>query len=128
MRRIRFPEAPDARPDARAHRRLRASGRPGTTCPYCGTTADDVDFTSPDDVQAALREIGWAVSRDVGDFLKTVTGDFNRHQARPPGGSHPGPRVRAAEGQARTRGGRVSLTPAGPWLGPPEPGAGVTLR
>lgn len=65
-----------------AHRRVRQPGSPGTTCPYCGTSAEDGDFTSAEDVQAALREVEWAVGRDVGAFLQGMASDFNRRTSR----------------------------------------------
>jgi hypothetical protein len=51
------------------NRKRRESGQPGMTCPYCGTDAEDSNFTYPADVEAAVNHVGWAASQDVADHL-----------------------------------------------------------
>jgi hypothetical protein len=63
-------DAVEPGPDEPVHRRVRQPRTPGTTCPYCGTAADDGDFISPEHVQAALREVEWAVGRQPPDALR----------------------------------------------------------
>lgn len=72
----------DPRPETAAHRRVRQPGAPGTTCPYCGNSADDDGFTSPEDMEAALREVKWAVQKDVSEFMQGMAADFNRRMPR----------------------------------------------
>lgn len=75
-------DAADPRPETTAHRRVRPPGTPGTTCPYCGGSGADNDFTSEEDIQAALSEVKWAVGKDVSDFMSGMASNFNRKQSR----------------------------------------------
>lgn len=60
----------------------RAPGVRGTTCPYCGTDADDADFTYGGDIEAVREYITWAAHRDISDHVERLTRDFNRSQPR----------------------------------------------
>ena len=58
----------------------RAPGSQGTTCPYCGTDADDDEFNYDGDIKAIQDYIAWAASKDINDHLQRMTRDFNRSQ------------------------------------------------
>ncbi len=60
----------------------RAPGERGTTCPYCGTDADDAEFNYGDDIEAVQERIEWAALRDISDYMEELTRDFNRSQPR----------------------------------------------
>ena len=51
--------------------RRRANTR-GTTCPYCGTDADDQDFTFAGDIEAAKKQVMWAAREDAIDAFRDV--------------------------------------------------------
>lgn len=40
---------------------------PGTTCPYCGTDAEDQAFLAPEDVEATFRQVAWAARQDIAE-------------------------------------------------------------
>jgi hypothetical protein len=65
--------------DARVRRR---PGTSGTTCPYCGTDSTDDAFIAPEDRQAALDQVKWAVEQDVGEWFGNLAKDFNRKVGR----------------------------------------------
>lgn len=56
----------------------RTPGTPGCTCPYCGWDDDDDAFISPEDQEAALDKVKWAVEEDVGRRLDDLAKNFNR--------------------------------------------------
>lgn len=60
----------------------RAPGSQGTTCPYCGTDADDDEFNYDGDIKAIQDYIAWAASRDINDHLQRMARGFNRSQPR----------------------------------------------
>ena len=60
----------------------RTPGTLGTTCPYCGTDADDDDFNYEGDIEAIKAYMEWAVTKDVGDYLEDFSKKFNRSQPR----------------------------------------------
>ncbi len=70
--------APEDRPSSSGERVRRAPGPGDTVCPYCGQMAADQEFIDPADIEAAKREITWAVERDIGDAIKSMASDFNR--------------------------------------------------
>jgi hypothetical protein len=51
---------------------------PGTTCPYCGTDADDGEFLFQGDINAATEHVAWAVQQDVADFIGDALADMAR--------------------------------------------------
>lgn len=60
----------------------RIPGTKGTTCPYCGTDADDDEFNYEGDIRAIQKYMEWAVSRDINDHLEKMAKDFNRSQRK----------------------------------------------
>ena len=62
----------------------RAPGTLGTTCPYCGTDADDDKFNYDGDITASQKYMEWAASKDISDYMEKMARDFNRsqHQGR----------------------------------------------
>ena len=60
----------------------RSPGTQGTTCPYCGIDANDVEFNYEGDIKAIQEYIKWAASRDISDYMEKMTRDFNRSQPR----------------------------------------------
>lgn len=60
----------------------RLPGSQGTTCPYCGTDADDDKFNYDGDIRAVQDYIAWAASRDINDHFQRMARDFNRSQPR----------------------------------------------
>lgn len=74
-------KAPDGRQIATEHRPLirREPGVDGTTCPYCSHADTDHAFLAAIDIDAARAQIGYEVQRDVHDWLKDLTRDFNRN-------------------------------------------------
>lgn len=62
----------------------RKPGTPGTTCPYCGTEANDDEFNYEGDIEAIKDYMQWALSRDIGDHFEKMVKDFNR--SMPKGG------------------------------------------
>jgi len=59
----------------------RTPGTQGTTCPYCGTDADDSKFNYEGDIEAIINYIAWAYKKDVGDLLNSKIKEFNRSQS-----------------------------------------------
>ena len=60
----------------------RLPGARGCTCPYCGCDAEDDEFTSPKDLEAATDFVKWAFEEDVGDWMEDMAKDFNRKVGR----------------------------------------------
>jgi hypothetical protein len=64
----------------------RRPGTPGTTCPYCGTDADDQDFLFEGDIDAATEKVKWAATQDIadaiGDILEDVARGINRSNGK----------------------------------------------
>ena len=60
----------------------RPPGTSVTTCPYCGTDADDDQFNYEGDVEAIQKYLEWAVTRDISDHMAKISKDFNRSQPR----------------------------------------------
>ena len=56
--------------------------RPLITCPYCGFDDEQSEFFHPDDIQAALDQVGWAVTQDVMTHLEDIASNFNRTVGR----------------------------------------------
>jgi hypothetical protein len=76
--------APDGRCIAEEHKKLirREPGFDGTTCPYCSHEDTDRTFMADMDIAAAKDQVGYALQRDVHDWLKNMTRDFNRKVGR----------------------------------------------
>ena len=64
-------DAPDDQsiPPDRVQFIRRTPGMPGTTCPYCGSDAEDHEYTAAEDIESAKEYVEWAVMRDVSDFI-----------------------------------------------------------
>lgn len=75
-------DPPSERPATDPTRIRRPAGPGETICPYCGWKAPDGEFVTPEDIEAAKKEIFWSAERDVGDFLKDMARDFNRRAPR----------------------------------------------
>lgn len=60
----------------------RQPGDPVCTCPYCGQDGEDDAFVAPEDVQAAMDKVGWAVEEDLGRWMDGLAKDFNRSMNR----------------------------------------------
>jgi hypothetical protein len=60
----------------------RLPGSLGTTCPYCGTDADDEAYIAPEDIDHAKKTVIWAAREDIGDWAKKLAQDFNRRSPR----------------------------------------------
>jgi hypothetical protein len=56
----------------------RAPGTIGTTCPYCGTDANDSEFNYNGDIEAIQKYMEWAVHRDTAEYLEKMAKDINR--------------------------------------------------
>lgn len=67
-------------PDGRTVRRT--PGKPGTTCPYCGTDGDDQSFISEADIEHAKKLAMWAAEKEVQRMLGATARDFNRNRPR----------------------------------------------
>ena len=72
---------PHSRPDDQARQR-RSPGQSVCTCPYCGTDDSDDAFLAPEDQQAALDKVKWAVQEDLGRWMDDLAKDFNRSVGR----------------------------------------------
>lgn len=70
-------DGPETGPDRLPGMR-RIPGSKGTTCPYCGTDAEDDDWLCDEDIEHAIDQIGWAAERDVASELKRMADGFNR--------------------------------------------------
>lgn len=57
-------------------RRVPQSG--GTTCPYCGTDGEDLDWLCPEDADHAHEHLVWASERGVVQDLQRISKRFNR--------------------------------------------------
>jgi hypothetical protein len=60
----------------------RQPGTEGTTCPYCGSDANDEDYFAPEDRAAVIEQVKWAVQQDVGEWFGNLAKDFNRRAGR----------------------------------------------
>ena len=56
----------------------RTAGEATCTCPYCGCDEGDDSFLAPEDKDAALEKVKWAVQEDVGQWMEGLAKDFNR--------------------------------------------------
>ena len=72
--------APEERAVSEANAPLvrRSPNTPGTTCPYCGTDADDKEFTFSGDIEAARKQVLWAAKEDAIDAFHGMFKDLGR--------------------------------------------------
>lgn len=70
-------DGPNVDPDQLPGMR-RMPGSEGMTCPYCGTDADDDSWLCDEDIEHAMRQIGFAAEQDVASELKRMADGFNR--------------------------------------------------
>lgn len=77
-RRFQIGDISANRPEGQDRIQRRAPGSPGCTCPYCGQDHAEEDFIAPEDRQAAMEMVQWAVQEDVGRWLDDLAKDFNR--------------------------------------------------
>ena len=71
-------QARDVGTEINARVQRRPPGQPLCTCPYCGIDDDDDAFLAPEDQEAALEKVKWAVQEDLGRWMDDITKDFNR--------------------------------------------------
>lgn len=76
-RRFQLGDRPETNVEERSTEQRRVPGTSGCTCPYCGQDDEDDAFLAPEDFDAAMEKIGWAVQEDLGRWLNDVAKGFN---------------------------------------------------